>query len=180
MSGLAAHPRSRGDHEYGETTGAKYGGSSPLARGTRGFERQEVAGGRLIPARAGNTWCIRWRRRFPSAHPRSRGEHFVWTHVHVWTSGSSPLARGTHLHAGGGHGDRRLIPARAGNTRNERKRDHCSSAHPRSRGEHTAAILEAVILRGSSPLARGTQTLCTTRKLASRLIPARAGNTRRR
>ena len=52
-----------------------------------------------------------------AAHPRSRGEHLQLDQLRTLTRGSSPLARGT-LSA---HEDevraRRLIPARAGNTR---------------------------------------------------------------
>ena len=52
-----AHPRSRGEHTARLRPVAKGDGSSPLARGTRrvGYGRRETF--RLIPARAGNTYC---------------------------------------------------------------------------------------------------------------------------
>ena len=51
------------------------------------------------------------------------------------------------------------------------------SAHPRSRGEHARDLLNAPLITGSSPLARGTHVRVTILTTPSRLIPARAGNT---
>ena len=73
--------------------------------------------------------------------------------------------------------DTRLIPARAGNTF-----FFCSfcsrcSAHPRSRGEHVMVCGQRIPPSGSSPLARGTLLYPGFREDATRLIPARAGNT---
>ena len=173
-----AHPRSRGEHHFSVSFRCRFGGSSPLARGTllSVFNRVREKG--LIPARAGNTPRLRTTRLRSWAHPRSRGEHSVVCKS-PWTSkGSSPLARGTHetqrkaIYAFG------LIPARAGNTHprkrgRRRRRAHPRSrgehappsmcvllgwAHPRSRGEHTRAALSRLRLRGSSPLARGTRS----------------------
>ena len=72
-----------------------------------------------------------------------------------------------------------LIPARAGNTDREGKKLTTASAHPRSRGEHKQPALKSVINSGSSPLARGTQVGVLLGLLVQRLIPARAGNTKR-
>ena len=52
-------------------------------------------------------------------------------------------------------------------------------AHPRSRGENEAARRPAFRRLGSSPLARGKRTHATSAPMASGLIPARAGKTRR-
>ena len=51
-------------------------GSSPLARGTRNTIKHFNILIRLIPARAGNTISGRSIAAPPSAHPRSRGEHY--------------------------------------------------------------------------------------------------------
>ena len=116
-----AHPRSRGEHLVYRTHCRVVGGSSPLARGTRGIAR-------------GFLFAL-------VAHPRSRGEHGVSFWCWAPLFGSSPLARGT-LHdimcrsAGAG-----LIPARAGNTETVLSDNVLSRAHPRSRGEHRAASL---------------------------------------
>ena len=91
----SAHPRSRGEHTRLRRCITRGVGSSPLARGTLFAPFGGDAGGRLIPARAGNTvgyglWLIV----FP-AHPRSRGEHVLTDTTASTTHGSSPLARGT-------------------------------------------------------------------------------------
>ena len=51
----AVHPRERGEHHDREGGGAERAGSSPRARGTRVALQPEGAGGRFIPASAGNT-----------------------------------------------------------------------------------------------------------------------------
>ena len=155
-SAQPAHPRSRGEHVYRSLTLGGRDGSSPLARGTQTNDTAPWHYRRLIPARAGNTVAAMNPRVGESAHPRSRGEHFVRGSTRSLHLGSSPLARGTQPRPLQ-HGSRpRLIPARAGNTwrtNYERNRD---SAHPRSRGEHIGSISLSGRKYGSSPLARGT------------------------
>ena len=73
--------------------------------------------------------------------------------------------------------DSRLIPARAGNTLVQMRARPHAPAHPRSRGEHTFTLDGAGGNRGSSPLARGTQSGTVRAAAGRRLIPARAGNT---
>ena len=92
-------------------------------------------------------------------------------------AGSSPLARGA-LRAGHDRpAHRGLIPARAGSTAAGVLSADSSGAHPRSRGEHTIASIDANRDTGSSPLARGAPGSVEQRELAGRLIPARAGST---
>ena len=112
-----------------------------------------------------------------AAHPRSRGEHCPYPAQGRGTLGSSPLARGTHplVHTDTSH--TRLIPARAGNTMGPPTGEVGFTAHPRSRGEHIHALLARAPAVGSSPLARGTLSDLLVGCAASRLIPARAGNT---
>ena len=74
-------------------------------------------------------------------------------------------------------GDVRLIPARAGNTWVFSSLSVWAAAHPRSRGEHGYPLGIVHLMRGSSPLARGTHDLQSFGDRAGRLIPARAGNT---
>ena len=52
-------------------------GSSPLARGTRGYRVEAQLRDGLIPARAGNTMTAAAGLLALGAHPRSRGEHLV-------------------------------------------------------------------------------------------------------
>ena len=153
----AAHPRSRGEHCA--LSGSRWiaHGSSPLARGT---QKKCTAPESAV-----------------QAHPRSRGEHYALPGGVSGFPGSSPLARGTLHQLREAITDRRLIPARAGNTRSSPQGSNSSSAHPRSRGEHQAQILPYPALSGSSPLARGTHCRIVQITIPRRLIPARAGNT---
>ena len=91
--------------------------------------------------------------------------------------GSSPLARGTRPRATHRTPRPGLIPARAGNTPAPNTVRGLGWAHPRSRGEHSIRDGGIVGSSGSSPLARGTRLWHGVKRLASGLIPARAGNT---
>ena len=156
LVGIAAHPRSRGEHVTGKEHELFEYGSSPLARGT--FDRPGCSESlrRLIPARAGNINTYPRTRRPCSAHPRSRGEHGCELRHNQLKVGSSPLARGTSAVVNGCGDGCRLIPARAGNIEPYRAGSVIQAAHPRSRGEHGLLEECEVLVGGSSPLARGT------------------------
>ncbi len=172
-----AHPRSRGEHRGVGRRCRWRRGSSPLARGTL-RERQEARlSGGLIPARAGNTPRIRQVGKSERAHPRSRGEHGRLGVMNQKALGSSPLARGTHVHLIWSWLRAGLIPARAGNTVLRSSSPHRVGAHPRSRGEHAKKLASWKVGKGSSPLARGTRGYCVDYSERVGLIPARAGNT---
>ena len=178
-SGLCAgaHPRSRGEHGCGVLLVSVGGGSSPLARGAQLMSQPHRTASGLIPARAGSTSVGGARRDFSGAHPRSRGEHVVFTVSHSPATGSSPLARGArtvHKWCLAWFG---LIPARAGSTAARRGSVNRVWAHPRSRGEHDYAAVSGVPARGSSPLARGAPGFPEIRVDSLGLIPARAGST---
>ena len=155
--GTGAHPRSRGEHMASIGKLSIRVGSSPLARGTRSPSRSLKSPNRLIPARAGNTFLICWRRSRLGAHPRSRGEHRNGTIASQQLRGSSPLARGTLIGLAVSRGSCGLIPARAGNTSICVRARQGTGAHPRSRGEHRVIVSASSLEEGSSPLARGTQ-----------------------
>ena len=174
----SVHPRSRGEHVETYDTAAGECGSSPLARGTPRDIHDGVAGGRFIPARAGNTAPLGQRGRNAPVHPRSRGEHGRWQAFLNRASGSSPLARGTRVTGRERWLRRRFIPARAGNTGTGRWPRRQSPVHPRSRGEHAHLQALHVGVGGSSPLARGTRPRRASGRRGRRFIPARAGNTR--
>ena len=151
-----AHPRSRGEHSVPSFSSRARFGSSPLARGTYIVRARVLLGVRLIPARAGNIMYARYCLVGVAAHPRSRGEHEHCLTGRCATAGSSPLARGTYRDSDRLGNRNRLIPARAGNIAHPSPPRPRASAHPRSRGEHGLARLEAHFGHGSSPLARGT------------------------
>ena len=151
-----AHPRSRGEHEEWLRGGKVHFGSSPLARGTLKVRLPRAPFTRLIPARAGNTSRGSRPTERAAAHPRSRGEHNDRHHTKANRGGSSPLARGTLPVVIFQVPVNRLIPARAGNTREYGSRGSERAAHPRSRGEHSLSSTAGASCCGSSPLARGT------------------------
>ena len=112
-------------------------------------------------------------------HPRSRGVYQTRTTMGNIPSGSSPLARGLRRSARGHPRQAGIIPARAGFTAGvvgcrTRPRDH-----PRSRGVYLRRVLNKNEVPGSSPLARGLLPLRTNSRTIHRIIPARAGFTRR-
>ena len=152
-------------------------GSSPRARGTRRQHHARRAIRRFIPAGAGNTSPV-----CPGAgpgpvHPRGRGEHLIIGRVTDSSIGSSPRARGTRPQPAPGFAKPRFIPAGAGNTRARPNSMTRSTVHPRGRGEHPAWMLWQAATDGSSPRARGTQSMPRRHGIDFRFIPAGAGNT---
>ena len=153
------HPRSRGVYQTG------------AARISRRLW--------IIPARAGFTGAP-VRLPAPRAdHPRSRGVYPEPLDDGVQREGSSPLARGLL-----GVGivllkPVRIIPARAGFTRRQRRRHPTRRDHPRSRGVYLTRNELIKMLNGSSPLARGLRDIFTRAIVKTGIIPARAGFTGR-
>ena len=112
--------------------------------------------GRFIPTRAGNTLGVVLGVDLNPVHPHSRGEHIVPIVHHFFFRGSSPLARGTLLPDNLSVGGYRFIPTRAGNTLRSARPEVSTAVHPHSRGEHVFICITVIVIRGSSPLARGT------------------------
>mgnify|MGYP007028641272 CR=1 FL=1 len=96
------------------------------------------------------------------AHPRLRGEHSVLNAHPLTDCGSSPLTRGARVVLGVRARVRGLIPAYAGSTRKPLCLWGAFPAHPRLRGEHSAATLVSMQFMGSSPLTRGALMRCLT------------------
>ncbi len=156
----AVYPRWRGEHRLRNNTLDGILGLSPLARGTRCRTTPVVQTHRFIPAGAGNTyWC---NRAFcmRAVYPRWRGEHMNSDSQREFSSGLSPLARGTPITPTALHSSGRFIPAGAGNTLRSFQQWSAPAVYPRWRGEHgdqQAHLLAAI-----------------------RFIPAGAGNTMRK
>ena len=93
--------------------------------------------------------------------------------------GSSPRVRGKQEDRPGHGRGVRLIPARAGKTRNPRNEPRCSRAHPRACGENWSTRQGSSDTCGSSPRVRGKLRHPQPQFRRDRLIPARAGKTRR-
>ena len=96
------------------------------------------------------------------------------------SGGSSPLARGLPPVPGHAGQRRRIIPARAGFTAATLEMVAESADHPRSRGVYPTWPAHKQNHRGSSPLARGLHHRGVGGAGQTRIIPARAGFTRRR
>ena len=112
-----------------------------------------------------------------AAHPRSRGENPLSRAASAAEDGSSPLARGKHRRPARQPRPPGLIPARAGKTCFQRQKSSCRRAHPRSRGENSAAGRPIRTSWCSSPLTRGKLDSKLQLALCPGLIPAHAGKT---
>ena len=136
--------------------------------------------GGIIPARAGFTVVPAGTPDTDADHPRSRGVYSVRTRCWATASGSSPLARGLPPGGRGGVGHGRIIPARAGFTREAAAPRRIGRDHPRSRGVYFSLLCVLSHIPGSSPLARGLRGRYEISPCYRRIIPARAGFTARR
>ena len=134
---------------------------------------------RIIPARAGFTPMRKFSVLDFRDHPRSRGVYHRKSMGRRAKTGSSPLARGLLRVYRKSSPGTRIIPARAGFTTNSFPHGSISQDHPRSRGVYWFRAKRGLVSRGSSPLARGLHGMEGGTHVQARIIPARAGFTRR-
>ena len=160
-------------------TRSTHGGSSPLARGLRVAVDDQGPRAGIIPARAGFTSGPALPVVGAADHPRSRGVYEVVYGLGEPVRGSSPLARGLRGDHRTHHRRRRIIPARAGFTSKSPGPRSAMQDHPRSRGVYTTISRTSPGVAGSSPLARGLRCSSSSCTAGARIIPARAGFTRR-
>ena len=152
-------------------------GSSPLSRGIPIDINYCYNIARIIPALAGNTvWTLLNTFDFRD-HPRSRGEYADCIYPYPYYPGSSPLSRGIHPNFAVRHGERRIIPALAGNTFCCPLMQSIWKDHPRSRGEYVRRSCALSAAKGSSPLSRGILADEASGQDGQGIIPALAGNT---
>ncbi len=172
------HPRASGERVGGIGLYNDGTGSSPRQRGTPVQSRGSYGGRRFIPAPAGNapSWrtCARWW----TVHPRASGERANDGETARTYSGSSPRQRGTHNGPRLRQGRFRFIPAPAGNARPLQTRAWRPAVHPRASGERRHGDGRDGFRAGSSPRQRGTLLKIGVLSVASRFIPAPAGNAR--
>ena len=173
------HPRSRGVYVDDAGDHRRTLGSSPLARGLRRPSTARCNRFRIIPARAGFTVGDAHADRAGRDHPRSRGVYFDFVAYMRSGRGSSPLARGLHWTVTTPDGYIGIIPARAGFTGLTRAKVTIARDHPRSRGVYPPTPSATSSSPGSSPLARGLPRRRAVSVQQTRIIPARAGFTRR-
>ena len=130
-------------------------GSSPRVRGKLVVDFLSLDLHRIIPARAGQTpfsWSIC---RPPADHPRACGANLVGVVLRLHYGGSSPRVRGKHVAAKPVEIQRRIIPARAGQTHCTRASWPTSPDHPRACGANPPLTHGAPARFGSSPRVRG-------------------------
>ncbi|EFW09821.1 hypothetical protein HMPREF9005_1180 [Actinomyces sp. oral taxon 178 str. F0338] len=137
--------------------GGRRAGSSPRVRGKRLRRHHRGRRWRLIPARAGKTTVVVGFISCSQAHPRACGENKLMQHPFVSLQGSSPRVRGKLRVPCLFEFLLRLIPARAGKTKQSKPHYVGAWAHPRACGEN-----HVVVRAQARPLW---------------LIPARAGKT---
>ena len=150
------HPRVCGEHWVNSCCLIIAKGSSPRMRGTQvaGTAVGDAVG--IIPAYAGNTSWDLSTRRLSWDHPRVCGEHAAEIQACGGYLGSSPRMRGTHYRSSRHRYHRGIIPAYAGNTRQQPRRYRQNRDHPRVCGEHAFSSVPFSSVPGSSPRMRGT------------------------
>ena len=173
-----AHPRACGENSPGRASLVTTPGSSPRVRGKPTRSRPQGLPRGLIPARAGKTLKRLVTQSHAPAHPRACGENPRAHRTRPGGHGSSPRVRGKLQTSFSLIIGVRLIPARAGKTRESKAVPAGYWAHPRACGENTDCAYYPHGETGSSPRVRGKRGRCRRRPLHRGLIPARAGKTR--
>ena len=110
------YPRWRGELIVHINNRGEFNGLSPLARGTHYGPGKKRAGGRFIPAGAGNSGRLAFQPAPAAVYPRWRGELSVFGITFGFGCGLSPLARGTLRERIAARLRKRFIPAGAGNS----------------------------------------------------------------
>ncbi len=170
------HPRTRGERIGRGKRATASRGSSPHTRGTGGGYAARGAGYRFIPAHAGNGRPRSYARWWTAVHPRTRGERPFSLTIETVDNGSSPHTRGTVPCLSLLFGQRRFIPAHAGNGPNITFGFWPVAVHPRTRGERPSSPPPRALSIGSSPHTRGTVSPRSASVVPGRFIPAHAGN----
>ena len=174
----ADHPRACGANFRPVSRGCSRFGSSPRVRGKRCKLRQLKQQIRIIPARAGQTHERKEMQKRASDHPRACGANSAAATADQSASGSSPRVRGKLVFVEDAQIPLRIIPARAGQTASVERRGRGQTDHPRACGANRRRSPLLSEMYGSSPRVRGKQPSLGSCMLLSRIIPARAGQTR--
>ena len=152
-------------------------GLSPRVRGkhfsTGGLASQK----RSIPACAGETWREYGHVGRAMVYPRVCGGNDGGIYPDYVPRGLSPRVRGKPGRGRGRLSPGRSIPACAGETQRDSLRSRFWTVYPRVCGGNCIFPLLGVKGAGLSPRVRGKHTLATLATLATRSIPACAGET---
>ena len=171
------HPRACGANGGARHYAIGQHGSSPRVRGKLCGMRRSCAHLRIIPARAGQTAVCHHHERLPPDHPRACGANRMSDSMMADISGSSPRVRGKPDVKSVKDAKTRIIPARAGQTKNADVANRLSADHPRACGANVAGRHSTPSACGSSPRVRGKRPQPFHDAFRVRIIPARAGQT---
>ena len=172
------HPRACGANPQPAVHPCLPRASSPRVRGKPDASSRNGRSVRIIPARAGQTPSDVRVVGVSADHPRACGANPTGSRSPVSRSGSSPRVRGKRCAIGHQITNMRIIPARAGQTASVERRGRGQTDHPRACGANRGRAPRRDFERGSSPRVRGKQPSLGSCMLLSRIIPARAGQTR--
>ena len=174
------HPRACGANPVQVWKYPLSAGSSPRVRGKLGEQTLPQRLVRIIPARAGQTRPVSLVGLPAPDHPRACGANMVWSSSFRSLAGSSPRVRGKQETQLRPRYWGRIIPARAGQTPSSSLGTVPVPDHPRACGANSKACSPERALCGSSPRVRGKPGRCRPIRARTRIIPARAGQTRTR
>ena len=176
----ADHPRACGANTSSIPVRNCRRGSSPRMRGKRPERRVPRRGQRIIPAHAGQTSRTSSAAHSSADHPRACGANMLHTSLSVKRFGSSPRMRGKQGHEEGRRLRQRIIPAHAGQTPPYTRPCAWCMDHPRACGANKGSPAACTGTTGSSPRMRGKPGGGAHGRGEGRIIPAHAGQTRRR
>ena len=174
------HPRACGANVFLAVDMPAEAGSSPRMRGKHRVHRVRGRGIRIIPAHAGQTTVIGTKAHPFADHPRACGANLASRRFHHGLSGSSPRMRGKPARGLSRKGRPRIIPAHAGQTTWRSCAASNPADHPRACGANPLGQINVSGFAGSSPRMRGKRSSSALAASAKRIIPAHAGQTRRR
>ena len=173
----AVHPRVCGVSRWSCCRGLSFGGSSPRVRGTRGSRCWRCAGGRFIPACAGNSCAAFLAKLGAPVHPRVCGELVEHERLLPAVHRFIPACAGNSSTIGRG---RRRVHGSSPRVRGTRSGPDAAEEHgrfiPACAGNSAAGAVALGVLDGSSPRVRGTPSRCSGQSCNPRFIPACAGN----
>mgnify|MGYP006970851641 CR=1 FL=1 len=150
------HPRACGEQVFELVCGGFVRGSPPRVRGTDQRERPIRPGAGITPARAGNRAPSPWPSAWAWDHPRACGEQDIRSSLASNLIGSPPRVRGTVLKRRNPKNEKRITPARAGNSGGGSQQNGGQTDHPRACGEQLQHRWRRFYLLGSPPRVRGT------------------------
>ncbi len=180
LAALAAdHPRACGANAVSTAAFMWPCGSSPRMRGKRLAKRNVHGIVRIIPAHAGQTGITRSKALGTADHPRTCGANWPGTTQQNTAVGSSPHMRGKPRTRGASGSVARIIPAHAGQTKEQTYIMQEAADHPRTCGANRLARTCQAPRYGSSPHMRGKPATSRAELQMIRIIPAHAGQTAR-